>query len=655
MPFLEGALPLDEYAARRNLDLRQRLALFHGVCEAVQHAHQNLVVHSDLKPANILVDDDGVIQLVDFGIARLLDAGSRGQTTLIEGQRPLTPQFASPEQIKGQSPSTLSDVYSLGVVLYGLITDHAPYEFGNSGLSEVAAKLATTDPLPPSRHHSAVPADLDNVVLKAMAREPERRYLSAGALAEDLRRWLAGEPVQARAATLSYQLGKFVRRHRWPVATAALGLLALVGLALVLLVSNRQISAQAELLRAEKERAEATALFWSDLFEQTDPVHADQAALSTTELLDRAVAQLAENQRLGRQNRARLLSVISTAYWNQGDNSKAMDAAQQAVALYDDDDPPSEEMGIAYKQLANIGNALADFDLARSAAEKSIAVLDQLPDISPAVRAHSLDALALVLTEQGEMEAATEVFEAALALQAQVDQPGIDVERATAMGNLGYTYFRMSAAGGPKAAFYESRAADLVDQASTLLLKELGPDHPRVSFMLNAAGVLSRARGDYDQAQDYFMQASEIAARGLPPEHDFHYVLRYNQGQVMLLQGEAPVAGRLFADNYAKAAAHLPLGHPERLSLAQGLGQAAAALDNRELLQQVLNSLREELQAPEVANPAMRMWLEAFEITLLDGTATGERLDELERAAQESGDRQLIAYVAELGQSNHSE
>lgn len=636
MPFLEGAQPLDEYCTRLNMPLKARLQLFLGVCDAVQHAHQNLVVHSDLKPPNILVDTEGEVQLLDFGIARLLDVGQQGQTTQLEGQRPLTPQFASPEQIEGQAPSTLSDIYSLGVVLYGLIAREMPYRFDKRRLDDISAHLATTDPLPPSKHRREIPSDLDNIVLKAMAREPERRYFSAAALAEDLRRWLAGQPVQARPATLGYQLGKFVRRHQWPVSMAALGLIALIGLATVLLISNRQISAQAVQLEIEKDRAEATALFWSDLFEQTNPVHANQAPTSTKELLDRAVVQLRDAENLGRQTRARLLSVISSAYWNLAENETALKVAEQAVGLYVASDLPSDAEAIANLQLANIGMALGQLDVAQNAAQRSLDILDGMPEPDQKTRANAFNALALVFGERGESVKAAEALEKAIALQALLVGPGIQVERATAMSNLGYVYFQMSTTPGPQSASYQARASELVAEASQILLEELGPEHPRVSFMINAAGVLSRGRGDYEQALEYFTQASEIANKALPAEHDFHYTLSYNSGHVLLLLGRPERASETFSAAMESASLTLPLGHPDRMSLLRGSGHAAALLDDRDGEQRALEQLRAELSATETADPLSSLWARALDLDLrrpLDVQAMPELMALREAAA----------------------
>ena len=244
MPFLEDARPITEYCSEHDLALRARVGLCIAACEAVQHAHQNLVVHSDLKPGNVLVTADGRVQLVDFGISRLLAPGHEELTRRFGEQRPATLDYASPEQLRGDSPSTLSDIYSLGALLYRCSAITRP-----TALPPVRIRDRFPVPPEPSRP-KALPLDLFNICRKAMAAEPAARYGSASGLGEDLQRWLEDRPVSAQAPSLGYQLSKFVRRHFWPVATAATALVAVVVLAAVLAVNNARIKCSGRAHRA---------------------------------------------------------------------------------------------------------------------------------------------------------------------------------------------------------------------------------------------------------------------------------------------------------------------------------------------------------------------------------------------------------------------
>lgn len=276
MELIEGE-PLPAYCRRKNLPIAERLKLFLQVCQAVQHAHNNLIVHRDLKPSNILVTGEGTVKLLDFGIAKLLNSDEAGVSTL-SGQRPMTPEYASPEQLRGKTITTAGDVYSLGVVLYQLLTDEPPYRFDSHDAMEISRVLRERTLTPPSlaRHRNPsvsrkLRGDLDNIVLTAMRTEPERRYQSPAQLAEEIERHLNGKPVNARAGTFRYRVGKFIQRNRAGVAAGVFVLLTLLtGIVLTtwqariakaaqLRAETALAAAEAQRLRAEREQAVAVA------------------------------------------------------------------------------------------------------------------------------------------------------------------------------------------------------------------------------------------------------------------------------------------------------------------------------------------------------------------------------------------------------------
>ena len=229
MDYIDG-VPIDVYAA--NLDVKARLSVFLRVCDAVSYAHRNLVIHRDLKPSNILVKANGEPTLLDFGIAKIIDA-TRDQTRTQE--RALTPEYASPEQVRGAAQSTATDIYSLGAVLYKLLTGRAPHASCETR-ETLAAAICATDP-PPASSVADTPADLDYVISKALRKEPEERYRSVEALADDIRAFLEFRPVRARSGNAWYRTRKFVRRYWIPVSAAAL---VLASLGAGLYVANRQ-------------------------------------------------------------------------------------------------------------------------------------------------------------------------------------------------------------------------------------------------------------------------------------------------------------------------------------------------------------------------------------------------------------------------------
>ncbi len=262
MEYVEGER-IDRYCNAHKLSTRERLQLFRTVCNAIHYAHRNLVVHRDIKPGNILVTADGTVKLLDFGIAKVLDprfdpdAAARTRTW----DRPMTPAYASPEQVRGQAVTTASDIYSLGVVLYELLTGQRPYEVKGILPHEIAKVVCETEPERPStvvvrattsttgepvsrereeeqeRLRKQLKGDLDNIVMMAMRKEPERRYLSVDQFSEDIRRHLDGLPVIARQDNLGYRAGKFIRRHKAGVLAVAM---VMVSLAIGIVMTARQ-------------------------------------------------------------------------------------------------------------------------------------------------------------------------------------------------------------------------------------------------------------------------------------------------------------------------------------------------------------------------------------------------------------------------------
>src|SRR5262245_56940246 len=309
MELVEGE-PITKYCDQQRLSIDARVQLFRKVCEAVQYAHGRLIVHRDLKPANIFVTTTGDLKLLDFGIAKLLtDDNAAEATELTEpGLRPLTPAYAAPEQLRGESVSTATDVYTLGVILFELLTGQRPPASARSGFDR--ASLEAEPPRPsevvvprngddarsideiaqargvPARALAArLAGDLDAIVLNTLRPDPQHRYVGAGALAEDLERFLQGHPVAARPEGRRYRTGKFVRRHRVGIAVAATLVLSLVG-------GLAATAWQARAKTLEAQKAEAVKTFLIGIFQGADPAQAPGRDITLRQVLDEGAGRV---------------------------------------------------------------------------------------------------------------------------------------------------------------------------------------------------------------------------------------------------------------------------------------------------------------------------------------------------------------------------
>lgn len=328
MALIEGTR-IDVWCDEQLLAPRPIVELFMDVCAAVAYAHRNLIIHRDIKPSNVMVDHDGHVRLLDFGIARLLDR-TEGET--LTQWRALTPDYAAPEQFHGAAPSTAMDVYGLGALLYRLLSGGAPQSSTSDGHIVAPGQRAKAG-------MATQLGDLDAIVLKALATDPAQRYETVPALAEDLRRWLQGLPVRARTPTLGYRLSRFVRRHRGQVLTAGLVTLSLlVALAISIWQAQRAqdaaIEAQRQANRAgqELQRADAMRDFMTRLFVATDPERPSEQITTTAQLLDAGVRLAGEMNDNDALLRADIETTIGRIHVLQGGPAKALPLLEDAIA-----------------------------------------------------------------------------------------------------------------------------------------------------------------------------------------------------------------------------------------------------------------------------------------------------------------------------------
>lgn len=328
MEYIEGR-PIDRFIDERHLSIPERLELFLRVCEAVQYAHQNLIVHRDIKPGNVLVTSDGQPKLLDFGIAKLLEPGTVGQTVPLTArtERLMTPGYASPEQIRGENITTATDVYALGVLLYEMLAGKPAFETANLTPSAIERLVCETQPPRPSTVTAeSIPPDLDNIVQKAMQREPARRYHSAGDLAADVTRYLTGYPVSARPDSLWYRTSKFVTRHAWGVSAAALVLTVVSALGVGLVVESSRA-------RREARTSERVSAFLASLFQFSRPQVAQGRNISAREILDAGAQRIPRELANDPEVEARLLATVGRVYYSVGALDRAEEIGKQALGL----------------------------------------------------------------------------------------------------------------------------------------------------------------------------------------------------------------------------------------------------------------------------------------------------------------------------------
>jgi len=334
--YVQG-VPIDVYCRRKHLDIRAVVEVFLSVLAAVAHANGQLIVHRDLKPANILVTDDGTVKLLDFGIAKLLGSAADEAALTKSSLLPVTPQYATPEQLLGQPITTATDVYALGLVLYMLFTGKHPVAGDSLSSAEFVQKVVTEQvPLASTVANVAgiaprdLQGDLDNILAKALKKKAEERYASAAAFADDLRRYLNYEPVQARPDSLSYRMGRFVLRHRAAVAAgtaiAAALIAGVIGIYLQKLTADRE-RAEAQ---TEAYRAEESYRFLSSMVEE---IGAGGGKLSPTQILDRGMYLLDNQTALDPRSRVDELRNMGTFYAALFESQKEREVLGRAEAL----------------------------------------------------------------------------------------------------------------------------------------------------------------------------------------------------------------------------------------------------------------------------------------------------------------------------------
>lgn len=439
MEYIDG-LPLLEYAAKNSLNVNQRLKLFQKICAAVEYAHQHLVIHRDIKTGNVLITENNELKLLDFGIAKIMDAEHLDLALTRVDQSILTPENASPEQVRGEGITTATDIYMLGVLLYQLLSNNKPFSFKTNSILEVEKVVCNSSPLKPSQNvksnneHSDIiklserlKGDLDNIILKAMAREPQERYQSSGQLSDDIDRYLNHQPIMAKPSSWFSKSKKFVRRNRLVVSLATLVIAVIVGFSIFVSLQaiqlkvekNRALLAETKALQ-KSEIAEKTSEFMVGIFATSDPRQKGTQFTSAKDLLDNALNQLTEGKIKDKVIRQELLFDIGLAYRNLGEYDVSNKVLEETLALSID------LFGEVSLKTAEIKVRLGDSYRTDHQYDKAYVLLKSAIDIQSQFRppasfeiADAYNNLALVVHGQGKIAEAVELQEKSVNLHLQ--------------------------------------------------------------------------------------------------------------------------------------------------------------------------------------------------------------------------------------------
>ena len=627
MEYVEGEM-IDVYCDKKSLSIDERLELFIKVCKAIQYAHQNLVIHRDLKPGNIIIKDDGTVKLLDFGIAKVFaDDNSTERTALTKtGLHIMTPEYASPEQIRNENITTATDIYSLGLILYKLLTGEKAYEIKNYSPLELEKIICHTEPQKPSTAVKSLKTndkiktekvcstrntqpdklfkklsnDLDNICMMALRKEPERRYASVEQFQLDISRYLHGKPVSARQSTIKYRTGKFISRHKVSVISAAAIFLIITFLTTFYTI---QLKKERDKARTEAQKSTEVAAFLKNIFKVSDPYQARGETITARELLEKGSKKI--NQELSEQPdiKATMLDLIGNVYINLGLYDKSEPLLKEALNIREKISKNSLDEGKSMNSLVTLYLTKGEYSKAFPLLSQSLIIFDKLSEKNDEDYALLLSNMAWYYYSVGNFDRSDSLYKVVVNILVQ-NYGNKNELLYTTMNNLALNYHEENKYEESGKIFKETlelqkkfygnkphpelstttynyaellRDQGKLNEAEKMFKSSLamdiqlhGPEHPDVAYSLQGLASIYRIKGNFKEADKLFKKVLQMRIKFLGKEHPDVAYATYNVGLMYFTEEKYDSSKKYFESALLM---HRKLNGPNHPSVAKSLNK----------------------------------------------------------------------------------